>query len=157
MNTNLSTITCCLTVSLSFSFALPAELPPDDPARTLTPEEIVTGQLMALISDWAGTWQAQLPDLFISHYELDYVAPGFSSRQAWLDDRRSKLVEPEYIRLRLIDFELVSLTETEAVTRFSLVYERPGYADETLKELVIGNNNGLWLIREETNVRVTPR
>ena len=72
---------------------------------------MTTQILMAKISDWAGTWQAQLPDLYIAHYALDYVALGFASRQAWLDDRRIRLVEPEYIKLRLVDFELVSLTE----------------------------------------------
>lgn len=62
---------------------------------------MTTQILMAKISDWAGTWQAQLPDLYIAHYALDYVALGFASRQAWLDDRRIRLVEPEYIKLRL--------------------------------------------------------
>ena len=43
---------------------------------------MTTQILMAKISDWAGTWQAQLPDLYIAHYALDYVALGFASRQA---------------------------------------------------------------------------
>ena len=44
----------------------------------------------------------------------------------------------------------------QAVTRFTLVYERPGYTDESYKELVFANNNGLWLIVEENNLRVSP-
>jgi len=58
--------------------------------------------------------------------------------------------------LRLLDFELVSLTEAEAVARFTLTYERPGYADETQKELVFSNRGGLWLISAENNLQVTP-
>lgn len=122
----------------------------------LTFEERVSRELMAKISDWAGTWQAQLPDLYIAHYTLDYVAPGFASRQAWLADRRERLVAPDYIRLRLVDFELVSLADDEAVARFTLIYERPGYSDETVKELVFSNRNGLWLISAENNLSVKP-
>jgi hypothetical protein len=95
-----------------------------------------------------------LPDLYIAHYTLDYIAPGFASRQAWLADRRERLVEPDYIRLRLVDFELVSLSEASATTRFTLIYERPGYSDETLKELVFSNRGGLWLISAENNLSV---
>ena len=150
----LTRLTCVLLLLLT-PMAQPAE-PVQEAAEALSPEDLVTQQLMAFISDWAGTWQAQLPDLYISHYTLDYVAPGFPSRQAWLDDRREKLVEPEFIRLRLLDFEMVSLTEESAVTRFTLIYERPGYADETLKELVFTNSNGLWLISGENNLSVKP-
>jgi len=133
-----------------------ASAQPSAPGDELSWEDRTTQTLMAKISDWAGTWQAQLPDLYIAHYALDYIAPGFASRQAWLADRRQRLVEPEYIKLRLLDFELVSLTEAEAVARFTLTYERPGYADETQKELVFSNRGGLWLISAENNLQVTP-
>jgi hypothetical protein len=146
----------CLLLLLITPMVQSAESVQDEAAEDLAPEDLVTQQLMAFISDWAGTWQAQLPDLYISHYTLDYVAPGYPSRQAWLEDRRERLVEPDFIRLRLLDFEMVSLTEEHAVTRFTLIYERPGYSDETLKELVFTNNNGLWLISEENNLGVNP-
>lgn len=119
-------------------------------------EQETTQQLMAKISDWAGTWQAQLPSLYISHYTLDYFPEDFESREAWLADRREKLTEPEYIKLRLIDFDLVYLGKSTAVTQFTLIYERPDYTDETLKQLILTNQNGLWLIKEENNLRVTP-
>ena len=110
---------------------------------------------MATISNWAGAWQSQLPDLYIAHYALDYKADGFATREAWVADRRERLRIPAWIKLRLIDFELVSITETEAVTRFTLIYERPDYQDQTYKELVLHNRNGLWLISAETNLEVT--
>ncbi len=74
-----------------------ASAQPSAPGDELSWEDRTTQTLMAKISDWAGTWQAQLPDLYIAHYALDYIAPGFASRQAWLADRRQRLVEPEYI------------------------------------------------------------
>jgi len=119
-----------------------------------SPEDITITQLMETISSWAGAWQSQLPDLYISHYTIDYIPPGFSSRKEWVENRRTRLLEPEYIKLRLIDFELHELTNSGATTRFKLIYERPGYSDETYKELVFQENNDLWLISEENNLEV---
>lgn len=118
-------------------------------------QETATSQLMVTISDWAGAWQAQLADIYITHYTLDFKGDK-PSRELWLSDRRASITEPDYIKLRLIDFELVELSEDAATTRFTLIYERPGYSDETYKELKLLGRNGIWLIQEENNLRVTP-
>lgn len=120
----------------------------------ITREQAVSEALKKAISDWAGAWQSQIPDLYIAHYTLDYVPPGFASREEWLASRRSKIREPDYIKIRLIDFELIDLTEDRATTRFTLVYERPGYSDQTYKELILSNQHGLWLIEQENNLEV---
>jgi len=118
-------------------------------------QETATAELMETISDWAGAWQAQLADIYITHYTLDYKAPEWETRAEWLADRRASISKPEYIKLRLIDFEMVELTENAATTRFTLIYERPGYSDETYKELRFIGRSGIWLIKEENNLRVT--
>ena len=144
--------TLLLFAALIFSSA--SALAQADEFQPPSPEEIATGQLMDTISSWAGAWQSQLPDLFISHYALDFVPPDFESREVWVENRRVRLQAPEYIKLRLIDFELHELSDNRAVTRFKLVYERPDYSDETYKELVFENYSGLWLIIAENNLRV---
>ena len=126
----------------------------DDEFKPPSREDIATSQLMETISSWAGAWQSQIPDLYISHYAIDYRPPDFSSRQEWVENRRTRLIEPEYIKLRLIDFELHELTNSGATARFKLIYERPDYSDETYKELVFQESNGLWLISEENNLEV---
>jgi hypothetical protein len=118
----------------------------------LTFEEISTRQLMEAISSWAGSWQSQLPDLYISHYVIYYKPPEFNSRDQWVENRRTRLIEPEYINLRLLDFELIEISDSEATVRFTLIYERPGYSDQTYKELVFQGANGFWLIKEENNL-----
>jgi hypothetical protein len=125
----------------------PAEL-------ALTPEQAATEEIKKTIAMWAGAWQSQLPDLYIAHYTLDYVAPGFASREEWLANRRVRLVEPEFINIRLIDFELISLDENKATTRFTIIYERHGYSDETYKELLLNNSSGFWLIEVENSLEV---
>ena len=120
----------------------------------LTPEQVATEEIKKTIAMWAGAWQSQLPDLYIAHYTLEYVAPGFASREEWLANRRVRLVEPDSISIRLIDFELISLDENNATTRFTTIYERPSYSDETYKELILNNSGGFWLIEVENNLEV---
>lgn len=121
----------------------------------LDDDTVAAEQLKHAISMWAGAWQAQLPDVLLSFYVPDYVGPGYTSREAWIADRRDRILAPESISLRLIDFELVALEAGQATTRFTLVYERPGYADETWKELVLEEHGGKWLIIQEDNLRVS--
>ena len=142
-------------VNLLFSVLFSIQLAMAQPEETETPltyEETSTRQLMEAISSWAGSWQSQLPDLYISHYVIYYKPPEFDSRNEWVENRRTRLVEPETINLRLLDFELFKLSDNEATVRFTLIYERPGYSDQTYKELIFQGANGLWLIKEENNL-----
>jgi len=136
-------------------FSLSVSAQPSTESAQDSWQEAATTQLMETISDWAGAWQAQLADIYITHYTLDYKAPEWETRAEWLADRRASISKPEYIKLRLIDFEMVELTENAATTRFTLIYERPGYSDETYKELRFIGRSGIWLIKEENNLRVT--
>ncbi len=126
-------------------------------APELSQVALVTQQLQKTISTWAGAWQAQLPDPYIAHYTADYFPGNFPNRDQWLADRRVKLTEPAFIKIRLLDFELVSLVENTASVRFTLVYERPGYGDETYKEMVLRNVGGEWLIEDEMNLGIKIR
>lgn len=123
-----------------------------DTAATATENE-----LKETISLWAGAWAAQLPSSFIAFYTADFKADGFASREAWVDNRRQRITSPDFIKLRLIDFELVEINNAQATTRFTLVYERPGYSDETYKELGLTRVNDSWRISRELNINVTRR
>jgi len=125
---------------------------PEESETPLTYEEISTRQLMEAISSWAGAWQSQISDLYISHYVIYYKPQEFESREEWVENRLTRLIVPEYINLRLLDFELIELSDNEATVRFTLIYERPGYSDQTYKELVFQGASGFWLIKEENNL-----
>jgi len=118
-------------------------------------ENRVSSDLMDTISSWAGAWQAQLPDIYFSFYVPDYAGAGYTSREAWIEERRQRILAPENISLRLLDFELLAYSQSQASTRFTLIYERPGYRDETYKELNLEQLDGKWLISGETSLRVT--
>ena len=116
-------------------------------------------QLRNTISLWAGAWAAQIPEPYFEFYTERYIAPGFDSRLEWMTDRRQKIEGPEYIRIRLLDFELVETTELLAdellaIIRFTMIYERPGHSDSTIKEIELISRRGEWKISVENNIQV---
>ena len=126
--TILFTIIFTILISIQPAMAQPEEL-----ETPLTYEEISTNQLMETISSWAGAWQSQIPDLYISHYVIYYRPPEFDSREQWVENRRTRLIEPEFITLRLIDFELFAYSEKQ-VFGFPLLTSPVGWVDDGVKE-----------------------
>jgi hypothetical protein len=124
------------------------------PEPETDPEEERVLLLRNFVASWASAWQSQFDDIYLLHYHPDFMAEGFSTRAEWEASRRSRLVEPGSIRIGLREFELVQSDSSSALLRFRLDYSRPGYADETWKELQLARNGELWQILRERNLAV---
>jgi len=120
----------------------------------LSQEEQLVLQLRNLVAGWASAWQSQLDEIYLLHYHPDFVSDDFDSRAEWEASRRTRLLEPGSISIGLREFELVQSDASRAVVRFRLDYSRPGYADQTLKELQLARNGELWQILRESNLAV---
>lgn len=119
-----------------------------------SPEERLELQLRNLVTSWASAWQSQLDDIYLLHYHPLFEPEGVASREDWEASRRARLVEPGSISIGLREFELVQGDATSATVRFRLDYSRPGYADQTWKQLVLARNGELWQILRESNLSV---
>jgi hypothetical protein len=126
-----------------------------DDASEASSEERLELQLRNLVTSWASAWQSQLDDIYLLHYHPLFEPEGFASRDDWEASRRARLVEPGSISIGLREFELLQWGGTTAVVRFRLDYSRPGYADQTWKQLVLALNGELWQILREQNLAVT--
>ncbi len=118
-------------------------------------------QIQAVIASWAGAWQSQFFTTYITHYhpQFEPESEEYESRQAWRADRRERIMAPESIRIALRDFNLLEQGFVEpggewVRVQFWLSYSRPDYADQSLKEIVLRERNGLWLITEERTLEV---
>ena len=118
------------------------------------PESLWKIEIRDAITSWASAWQSQMDDLYLLHYDPAFEPEGFASVEQWQAARRSRLQDPEHIDITLRGLEFVRLEETEARVRFWLKYSRPGYADDTHKEMQLVKNSGVWQIRSEHNVQV---
>ncbi len=125
------------------------------PALSQTDVALTTEkQLRDTVSLWASAWSSQQAERYFEFYTEDFIATGFSNKSNWIEDRTRRLESPQSIRVRLFDFELITANSSAATVRFMLIYERPGYADRTLKELELVNLNGDWRISSEKNIQV---
>jgi hypothetical protein len=124
-----------------------------DDAATSEDDQIEL-ELRNVISSWASAWQSQLDDIYLLHYHPDFQPEAGITREAWEDTRRSRILDPEYIRITLREFSLLEIGPSSAVVNFTLNYTSPGYADRTRKQIELGLNAQLWQILRETNLNV---
>ena len=120
----------------------------------LDPEEQLGLDLRNVITSWASAWQSQMDDIYLLHYDPDFVPEGFSTLADWEAARRTRISGPDTISISLREFELLTARENMAVVRLMLLYSRPGYADQTRKELVLRLRGHIWQITQERNLDV---
>jgi len=119
-----------------------------------TAESLWKVEIRDVITSWASAWQSQMNDLYLLHYSPAFEPEGFTTIALWEAARRARLQDPEHIDISLRGLEFVTLEETRARIRFWLKYARPGYADETRKEMLLEKSSGVWRIRSEHNMQV---
>lgn len=112
-------------------------------------------ELRDVITSWASAWQSQLDDVYLLHYHPDFRPEGFKSIDDWKANRRGRLKDPANIRIDLREFSVVAARDSNrAIVRFWLLYSRPGYADQTRKEMELRKLGQIWLIASERNLEV---
>ncbi|MES2606896.1 MAG: hypothetical protein V4603_18350 [Pseudomonadota bacterium] len=133
----------------------PAEVT-ESSLQDASPEELLKRELRDVVTSWASAWQSQLDDVYLLHYHPDYKPEGFNSPTEWRAARRTRLKDPANIRINLREFEVIATRDnSRALVRFWLFYSRPGYADQTRKEMELRKFGQIWLIASERNLEVT--
>lgn len=117
-------------------------------------EEQLLAELRAVVTSWASAWQSQFDDVYLMHYHPDFKPEGLPSRQDWIAQRRARIRDPGDIHITLRDFSVVAHDDNTALVRFWLHYSRPGYADDTHKEMLLEKMGQIWQIKREYNITV---
>jgi hypothetical protein len=126
-----------------------------DAESTQADEEIVfLEKLQGVINSWTRSWQSQNLNVYFLHYHADFIPEDFTTQAEWRKSRSIKILDPEYINISIRDFEILTQSNQNATVRFWMSYRRQDYADETLKEIKLINQNGLWLIGQERSIDV---
>lgn len=117
-------------------------------------EEQLVAELRGVVTSWASAWQSQFDDVYLLHYHPDFKPEDFANRQDWVAQRRTRIRDPGDIDISLRDFSLVAHDDNTALVRFWLHYSRPGYADDTHKEMLLEKMGQIWQIKREHNITV---
>jgi len=106
------------------------------------------------VKTWIAAWQSQGLETYFGSYHAQFVPRYHPSLQRWHQDRQRVIGNARSITLTMSDYVVISSSSDRIEVQFWLAYKSPTYADSTLKKLVLGAQDGNWLILEEVNLQV---
>ncbi len=118
-----------------------------------TPRQSPQQTAIDTIKSWATAWSSKDFDGYVAHYRLDYKG-GKASRTDWLDYRRSRILRPGFIRVKVDRFKVKSITARRAIIDFRQRFESPRYQDRVRKRLTLTRGEDGWKISREKTLAV---
>ncbi|MBC3874969.1 nuclear transport factor 2 family protein [Undibacterium flavidum] len=100
------------------------------------------------VESWAKAWSAQNVSKYLNYYAKDFQTPKGESRNAWAEDRRSRIEGKGKIGVR-IDDPHVSIDGNVATVKFKQYYTSDRLSSASRKTLVLSKQDGKWLIKQE--------
>jgi len=129
----------------------PPPAPAKEPAVEKDPQQAEKTAILQAIRDWRDAWAGQKVDVYVSHY-ADNFSPPDMTRSDWLEQRRERLRNPRFIKVKLDDEEVVMHGHDHAQVNFSQSYQSDTYSDQVRKTLLLKRFRNRWLIvQEDTN------
>lgn len=111
-----------------------------------TPES----QLRQALESWKDAWQARDYDAYTAAYADSFIPQNFSSKRAWLQDRKTRLSNADKLQIQLENIH-IEISGEDAEARFRQTYQSAGYSDVVNKNLQLQNIGGRWLITREVS------
>jgi tetratricopeptide (TPR) repeat protein len=130
----------------------PAAVTVTEPSVADVPESLRLAVVTAL-NGWAKAWSQQDMDAYLAYYDADYAPEGVA-RDAWEEERRTRITRPAWIKVKLEDIRVEVPLPDQAVVTLRQRYVAAGYKDTTLKRLTLALRDGNWVITTETSLKV---
>ncbi len=112
--------------------------------------EISASAVRAAVESWVQAWQSGQAQAYFSWYSRDFRPSRGLSREAWEDQRRKRVSEPEFIAVELQEVQVrVSGNSGRARVEFVQKYRSNLYQDAVRKVLDLQRETGEWKILQE--------
>lgn len=132
----------------------PAE-PPAPVVKAAEPTKTVTaGSEQAIrnaVDTWAKAWAGQNVTQYLASYATDFKTPNGEPRSSWEATRKERINKPAKIELKLSNVQVSMDNVHTATVRFQQFYQSGRLTQRTGKRLVLVQQQGRWLIQQETN------
>lgn len=113
-----------------------------------TQEELVNTHL----KEWAKAWSAQDVDNYLRAYVAGYKPNNATSHKQWVEQRRSRLTRPSFIKVELNDIEVTMLSDNRAEATFRQSYRSDRYRDVERKRVNLMRRSSGWKIVAESKL-----
>ncbi len=117
------------------------------------PAQYSVEEFIKPLQEWATAWSQKNFDNYVLAYSKKYKG-GKSSHQQWVDYRRSRILKPGSIQVKLTNFEIKSQNNSRAIIDFHQIFKSPTYKDKVVKRIQLTNIDGQWRITRETTLAV---
>jgi ketosteroid isomerase-like protein len=104
-------------------------------------------EISSAVQAWAQAWSRKDLDTYFAAYTPDYT--GGQSRDAWREDRRSKILGKSSIKVNISDL-VVTVSGGRATARFRQAYAADSLSVSSRKTLTLVRNGDKWLIEKES-------
>ena len=106
------------------------------------------------LNNWAKAWSSQDVDLYLERYSDEFLPPKGLSLEKWRQERKIKLINPDFIKVDLSDIKINYHEENFADIEFIQNYQSNTYTDTVKKSLSMQNIEGDWLIVAEKVIEI---
>ncbi len=103
-----------------------------------------TSTIEAAVNNWAEAWSSRDVDAYLAAYASDFSADGMT-RSSWVEQRRSRVVGPKFIKVQLSDMNIEQKGDTATAT-FRQAYSSDRFSSTVTKTLTLSQQGGKWLI-----------
>ena len=101
------------------------------------------------INNWVNAWASKNIDNYISSYAMEFKPSRGLSRAKWELQRRERLANPSFIKIKLTNIKIEIRDDGLANVRFTQQYQSDSYKDEVKKIVTVKMINNKWLIMRE--------
>lgn len=109
----------------------------------------VTQTILSKVDNWSKAWSGQDINAYLACYAEDYKPDLQTSHSDWVEQRKSRLSEPSYIKLNISDIKVVMHGDEHAQATFLQDYQSDSYSDSVTKKLLYRKIGDRWLIVQE--------
>ncbi len=105
------------------------------------------------IRDWLQAWRKQDVEAYLAFYAKQFKTPDNEPRSQWEQTRRTRVLRPRKIEIRLSALKLQIADTGNATAIFRQDYRSDSYGDKVIKDLTFIKEDGVWRIRQERVVK----
>ena len=109
-------------------------------------------EILSVVQNWAVAWSNQDHESYFAYYSHEYRPEQGQTQEEWRSMRLSRLTRPQWIKVRLQDFQLRSFGTDRVQVKLKQSYSSNHYQDYISKSLNLVKENGQWRILMERSL-----
>ncbi len=110
-----------------------------------------TALIVAAITRWADAWSRQDVPSYLAAYSTSFTPQGGQEREAWQDNRRSRILAPDWIDVAVAELGVTRISADRAIANFRQDYRSSTLSDTVRKTLRLAKEDGEWKIISESS------